>query len=255
MAKQKGIVKLSGTIGDVSFYKSQDGFLAREKGGIDKERIKNDPAFQRTRENGQEFGRACKAGRLLRTTFRMLLQNSKDRLVTSRLTKSMMQVIKSDPTNLRGERTIKAGDQSKLMGFDFNVNSKLGSTFYSPYEVAMNRETGAINVTIAEFVPEQMLTAPIGVTHFSIVSGAAIIDYSTETFEVSLRKTEDIPINNQLQSIIQQVHELSSNSEGDMYVTLGREFVEIVNGIRYPLKGTSTNCLCIVGLEQSALSE
>ena len=47
MAKQKGIVKLSGTIGDVSFYKSQDGFLAREKGGIDKERIKNDPAFQR----------------------------------------------------------------------------------------------------------------------------------------------------------------------------------------------------------------
>ena len=29
MAKQKGIVKLTGTIGDVSFYKSQDGFLAR----------------------------------------------------------------------------------------------------------------------------------------------------------------------------------------------------------------------------------
>ena len=46
MARQKGIIKLQGTIGDVSFYKSKDGYLAREKGGVDGERIKNDPAFQ-----------------------------------------------------------------------------------------------------------------------------------------------------------------------------------------------------------------
>jgi hypothetical protein len=58
MARQKGIIKLEGTIGDVSFYKSKDGYLAREKGGVDGDRIKNDPAFQRTRENGSEFGRA-----------------------------------------------------------------------------------------------------------------------------------------------------------------------------------------------------
>ena len=31
MAKQKGIIKLDGTIGDITFYKSQDGYLAREK--------------------------------------------------------------------------------------------------------------------------------------------------------------------------------------------------------------------------------
>jgi hypothetical protein len=34
MAKQKGIIKLEGTIGDITFYKSQDGFLAKGKGGI-----------------------------------------------------------------------------------------------------------------------------------------------------------------------------------------------------------------------------
>ena len=34
MAKQKGIIKLKGTIGDITFYKTQDGYLAREKGGI-----------------------------------------------------------------------------------------------------------------------------------------------------------------------------------------------------------------------------
>jgi hypothetical protein len=34
MAKQMGIIKLQGTIGDINFYKSQDGYMAREKGGV-----------------------------------------------------------------------------------------------------------------------------------------------------------------------------------------------------------------------------
>jgi hypothetical protein len=58
----------------------------REKSGIDANRIKNDPAFQRTRENGSEFGRAGKAGKTLRTALRTLLLNSSDGRVVSRLT-------------------------------------------------------------------------------------------------------------------------------------------------------------------------
>jgi len=63
MAKQAGIIKLKGTIGDIAFYKSRDGHMARLKGGIDKKRIATDTAFQRTRENGAEFGRAGKSGK------------------------------------------------------------------------------------------------------------------------------------------------------------------------------------------------
>ena len=68
MAKQAGIIKLKGTIGDIAFYKSADGHMARFKGGVDGKRIANDPAFQRTRENGAEFGRAGKGGKLLRNS-------------------------------------------------------------------------------------------------------------------------------------------------------------------------------------------
>ena len=109
MARQKGIVKLEGTIGDVSFYKSKDGYLAREKGGVDGERIKNDPAFQRTRENGSEFGRAGKAGKLIRTAFRPLLLKTSDSKVASRLTKQLMIVLQWDEDNPRGERTVSKG--------------------------------------------------------------------------------------------------------------------------------------------------
>ncbi|MCC6760406.1 MAG: hypothetical protein IT252_04285, partial [Chitinophagaceae bacterium] len=48
MARQKGIIKLDGTIGGITFYKSQDGYLAREKGGVEGDRIANDPSFART---------------------------------------------------------------------------------------------------------------------------------------------------------------------------------------------------------------
>ncbi|MFA6278267.1 MAG: hypothetical protein WC622_16075 [Pedobacter sp.] len=95
MARQKGIIKLKGTIGGITFYKtSQDGHLAREKGGIEKSRIESDPAFQRTRENGSEFGRAGKAGKLLRTALRALLLNSADDRMVSRLTKEMLKLFK-----------------------------------------------------------------------------------------------------------------------------------------------------------------
>ena len=52
MARQSGIIKLEGKIGDLSFYKTRDGFLAREKGGVEADRIKNDPAFALTRKDG-----------------------------------------------------------------------------------------------------------------------------------------------------------------------------------------------------------
>ena len=91
----------SGTIGDITFYKTQDGHLAREKGGIDASRIASDPAFQRTRENGSEFGRAGKAGKVLRTSLRGLLLNSADGRMVSRLTQRMVKVIQADTTSER----------------------------------------------------------------------------------------------------------------------------------------------------------
>ena len=74
MAKQASIIKLKGTIGGITFYKtSQDGYLAKEKSGVDASRIASDPNFQRTRENGSEFGTAGKAGKVLRTALRTFL--------------------------------------------------------------------------------------------------------------------------------------------------------------------------------------
>ena len=102
MAKQKGIIPLQGTIGNITFFKTKEGFSAREKTDLSAARIATDPAFQRTRENGAEFGRAGKSSRYLRAAFGSSLQNISDNRMISRLVREMMKVTKSDQTNPRG---------------------------------------------------------------------------------------------------------------------------------------------------------
>ncbi|MEQ8626056.1 hypothetical protein [Ekhidna sp.] len=251
MARQKGIVKLEGTIGDVSFYKTSDGFLAREKGGIDKERIKNDPAFQRTRENGSEFGAAGRAGRVLRTAFRLLLQNAADKKVTSRLTSQMLKVVQSDPTNDRGQRRVSEGNIGLLEGFDFNKDGKLSATLFAQYQASVDRAAGELSVSIPEFIPANSIVGPQGATHFKIVSAGAEIDFDSETFNINATKTNDIPLDNELQPQIDLVNAVTAATDQDLFLVLGLEFVQEVNGEMYPLKNGSYNPLALIVTDRS----
>jgi hypothetical protein len=45
MAKLKGILKIEGTLDELTFYKTQDGHLVKTKGGVSADRIANDPNF------------------------------------------------------------------------------------------------------------------------------------------------------------------------------------------------------------------
>src|SRR6516162_6127520 len=130
MAKQNGLVKLLGTVGDMTYYKSKDGFLAKEKTIISADRIASDPNFNRTRENNAEFGNACTSGKTLRHSLNAVLKNARDGRMVSRLSKTMMQVIKSDTVSPRGQRNVAAGDLQLLKGFEFNGGAVFNSTFY-----------------------------------------------------------------------------------------------------------------------------
>ena len=250
MARQKGIIKLEGTIGDVSFYKSQDGYLAREKGGVDKERIKNDPAFQRTRENGSEFGRAGKAGRTLRTSLRVLMQKASDKKVTSRLTREMMKVLQTDPNNVRGERKVSEGNISLLNGFEFNINGKLSATLYAQYDVDFDRAAGSVSIDLIDFVPSNVIAAPSGATHMKLVAGVGEVNFETESFKFAQDATGELAIDQNLIPAISLEPAVTANTPDDVFLVLGIEFMQQVNGEMYPLKNGSYNPLAIVFIDR-----
>jgi len=252
MAKQEGIIKLKGTIGDISFYKTKDGYLARSKGGVDKDRIENDAAFQRTRENGSEFGRAGVAGRVVRTAFKMLLLNGSDSRVTSRLTREMVKVIQSDTTNARGDRTVTDGNLKLLEGFEFNVNAALGSTLYAAYTDSINRETGEASVSIPEFIPQDNVVAPQGATHFGLIAAGAEINFEDESFNLVTAKSEQIEIGPQNQDALDLTCALTGGSALPIFLVFGIEFYQKVNESYYPLKSNSNNALTLIGVNLPA---
>ena len=249
MARQKGIIKLKGTIGDITFYKTQDGHLAREKGGIDANRIKNDPAFQRTRENGSEFARAGKAGKVLRTALRALLLNSADGRMVSRLTKLMVKVVQADAINMRGLRNVIDGEVDLLVGFEFNIRGKLGTSLFAPFVANIDRVAGEITVDLAPFIPSNMVAAPTGTTHFKIISAGVEIDFETETTVVATSASDFLKWNADATLSISQLNEVTPASTKPLFLALGIEFYQEVNGQMYPLNNGAYNPLSIVKVD------
>ena len=251
MAQQKGILPLKGTIGNINFYKTKDGYLAREKTSVNKERIANDPAFARTRENGAEFGRAGKAGKVLRTALRSLLLNTADSRMLSRLTREMMKVIQADATNERGLRNVIDGEAELLEGFEFNANSKLSTSLFAPFTSSINRVSGELSVSIPSFIPVNMVAAPSGATHYKLVSAGVEIDFENNTYVVAMSDSGSLLIHSTPTAVLNISHQVTANSTKPLFLVLGIEFYQEVNGSQYSLKNGAFNALALVKVSGS----
>lgn len=249
MAKQRGIIKLEGTIGDITFLKSKDGYIAKEKSSVPADRIASDPAFQRTRENGAEFGRAGKSGKLLRNALRGVLQKASDSRMVSRLTKEMMRVIKADTTSQRGQRNVIDGEAELLSGFDFNVDAKLGTTLYAPYTATINRVTGECTIAFPAFVPINMIAAPGGTTHFKLFAAAAAIDFQGEAFSAVQQESALLPWDVTPTAILNLVNALPAGSPHPLFLALGIEFLQEVNSDLYSLNNGAFNAMALVKVD------
>lgn len=246
MAQQDGFILIKGTLGKLNFYKSKDGHMVRQKGGVSAERIASDPSFQRTRENGAEFGRAGKAGKLLRNAIRSLLLNTADGRMVSRLTREMIKVIQADSTNPRGLRNVIDGEAELLQNFEFNINGKLSTTLFAPFTPAIDRVTGQLDVNIPSFIPGNMIAAPAGTTHYKLISAGVEINFEQQNYVVQTQSTAELPLDTAPTAIIDLVNNVTANSTHPLFLALGIEFYQQVNGTMYPLKNGAFNALSLV---------
>ena len=251
MATQKGVIKLEGAVGDLSFYKKKGKYYARSKGGVSADRIKNDPAFVRTRENQQEFGRAGKAAKLLRTSLREVIMHCKDSGMSGRLTQRMMKIIQTDSENARGLRTVTYGDIFLLSGFEFNALAQLDHTMHMDYTVAIDRVSGTVTVTIPAFVPASMVVSPAGATHALIETGASEVDFEAGSFFSKTAQTSYFPLDYEEQAEIILTMALTANTEKLLFTALAFEFFQEVNGKMYPLNNGAYNALSLVKVDKN----
>ncbi len=246
MGQQDGILQLKGSVGKFTFYKRDGEYMARTKGGVSREKILNDPSFLRTRENMAEFGRAGKAGKLLRSCLNGLLINCKDSSRVGRLTKAFNAVVKADAINARGLRNVIDGEAELLEGFEMNKNGALSSTFFAPFTATIDRVTGILEVSIPSFVALNMINAPSGATHFKLNSAGAAIDFENETYEVQVNSSTELPWDNTATVALALTNNVIANSTHPLFLVLGIEFFQSINGSMYPLKNGTFNPVSVV---------
>ncbi len=246
MARQNGLIKIKGTLDNVSFYKTKDGDLARMKTSVDGKRIANDPAFVRTRENGAEFGSSAKAGKLTRDNLRPISMNATDGRVVARMTKIMTDIKNLDTTSVRGQRNVgvaMATAQAKalLKGFEFNNAAMLSSMLFKPW--AVNTSTGVISIT--GLVPTLDIIFPEGATHVSFSGAYANINYATGVADVKLTNVQNLPISG-TSSVITLTPTAVPTGTGAKLFLLKIEFFQLVNAVQYSLKNGAYNALKII---------
>lgn len=246
MAKVDGIVEIQGTVKGLTFYRSKDGQLVRAKGGISKKRIKNDPAFQRTRENGVEFGHIAKMSQLVRKSVSSLLLVAKDSRVSSRLAQSMNQVKNLDLDSARGQRTVAIGlvsDEGKrlLKGFNFNNGASFETVFRGDYQ--LDPLTGA--VTLLNFDPAIHLSIPGGATHTRLSVAMSIVDLETGVYQTTYSEKVVLPLASAAATLVLTPTELPTGIGFQFYYFLV-EFSQELNGVQYPLRNNAHNVLCLI---------
>lgn len=249
MARQRGMFKVEGTVDEITFYKSKDGFMIRQKGGVSAERIATDPAFERTRENQKEFARAGSAGKLLRGALRSLLVNATDRLLVSRLFTAMMKVVKADAISDRGQRNVLDGELELLEGFEFNIDGKLAQTLFAPFTAIIDRVNGSLSLQVPSFVPINMIAAPAEATHYQIVSAGGFIDFTTGVSNIVTNSTGMLPLDSNASVALNHSFDAGADATRPMFIVVGISFYQEVNGKNYSLKNGAYNALSIVKVD------
>ncbi len=248
MAKLKSVINIEGTLNNLTFYKTQDGNLVKTKSGVSGNRIANDPAFARTRENGSEFGSAAKSGKLLRSALRNVMANASDNRVTSRLTQLMHEILLLDTTSERGSRNVataiaNAAAKAMLDNFNFNIHAALGTILSKPFTVDI--ATGII--TINNFVPKKDLAFPVGATDVAFTSAWSKVNFAGEIYDTVLSNTTSLPINNSSGTVTLTPTSIPKGVGTNIFA-MQIVFSQTVNAQTYPLSNGAFNCLCIVNV-------
>ena len=220
---------------------------------ITRQRFNTDPAFERTRENVQEFKNAGNSVKVLKAAFRDVLIVAGDRKITNRLQREVFRVLKTDPASDRGQRSVAKGDLGILRGFNFNSRNGLAETLFTRHTIQIDRASGKVTVSIPEFVPRVRIQASPETTHFQLVAVATAIDFESNLYEYAVQETASLSWDKNKTSPITLELQLPADSKLPIMIGLGLNFEQAINSKMYPLNSGTFNAAAIVEVNAPAL--
>lgn len=158
MARQAN-TKITGTKGDLSFYKLDDTYYVRTKsyGGTQ---------TKATKARQKDFALAVFLAAGIRSTLHSAIPNPKQKSMQNRLTQSLMQWALTKPV----QQPVSPLMLEQLMGFRFIEATPLDALLN--LAISIHVTGNALRVTIPAFNPKQAIKAPAGTTRIKITIAA-----------------------------------------------------------------------------------
>ena len=194
MARQKGIIKVEGSLEGLSFYSVKGKDVVRRAYGPSRERISNEKNFQRTRENNKEFSGAASAGKALRAGLAMLFKKMSDSYCTGRLLRLCKQIM-SEAEGIRGQRPfLPLLYKDALLNFRFHEQHSFGTFFYVPYVIAVNNARTCATLSIPAFNTNEFIKAVEGATHIKVINLISVL--SAYRYNAAINNYEEMDTEN-----------------------------------------------------------
>ncbi|RAJ05523.1 hypothetical protein LX64_02683 [Chitinophaga skermanii] len=230
----------------VSFYKTTNGFIATTPNK--KVNKWAGEQYDAIRAHRKEFGKAAQVAADIRVAFADIMAHIPSPSMYRRLSSRLLQVLKSDITNIRGERTVEEGDVLMMKGFEFNQSTAFNRACRARYDVMIDRVSGEGKVTIPAFKPTQKLHAPKSATHCKLVATLHAINFDSNDVDSIPLSTDALPLNKHQFEDITFNFNFTPNDPRHLFVSVGIVFIEMINNREYKIMAGKFNAMAVVAV-------
>jgi hypothetical protein len=249
MAKQRGAIILSGSLGNITFRRTKHGPIVQQKSKLTKEDFMTLPAFEGSRGTSNQFKSAAKGASLLRRTFGDALLHCCDNMVHSRLTKRLQTVIYDDKISKKGEQNLLSGDIRLVNDFWWNGNVHIRTIMANGFTVKVERKTGMVTFHIPSFIPKKALTGSVAATHYKLIASATEIDWIDNGRVAEMDSTDYMTWDRNATEPMSLVVLLKKKSKLPIVSCMAICWYKKVSGEMYELRDMRYNTAGIVGVD------
>ena len=175
MAKQKGIIKIKGTIQGLCYYKLNGKDIIRKASGPSKERINSDPAFVNVKANNQEFRAAVLIAKSIIRGLGPMAKKFRDTYMQSRLTGICCKIIQNGDGRLGQREANLCNKPNELIGFQLNKSQSFSKIYTAQIQITYNKQQNDITIIIPKSRESNLNIRPKNASHFILTLAVSIV--------------------------------------------------------------------------------
>ena len=190
MARQKGLLKLRGTIGDVNFFVVKGvGYARMAGGGFNGDAIRTQPNMVRVRENASEFGHCSTTKKYFMRALLPLFSPPKSSVLHRRVMGLFTQLKDLDSVSSRGMRRVGQGiltAKGKRLVRDFAFVPEHQALDFVTSGSTFDLNTQTLSFTSIDL---RSLGFPKGVSHLAVTMGVLDFDFDELSYVLNTSST------------------------------------------------------------------